>query len=79
VGGGEGETSAALSQWRRLHCRVAAAKCGVEAGELEKGEAVFDPFKLTKILQDSPSHRIFRRMYRVLNIDKKITNYTVCL
>jgi hypothetical protein len=38
-----------------------------------------DPFKLSKILQDSPSHRIFRRMYGALNVDKKITNCTVCL
>jgi hypothetical protein len=30
-----------------------------------------DPFKLPKILQDSPSHRIFRRMHGVLNVGKK--------
>jgi hypothetical protein len=42
-------------------------------------QAVFTSFKIPKILQDSPSHRIFRRMHRVLNIGKKITNYTVCL
>jgi hypothetical protein len=38
-----------------------------------------DPFKLPKILQDSPSHRIFRHMYGALNVGKKITNCTVCL
>jgi hypothetical protein len=38
-----------------------------------------DPFKLSKILQDSPSHRIFRHMYGALNVGKKITNCTVCL
>jgi hypothetical protein len=38
-----------------------------------------DPFKLPKILQDFSSHRIFRRMHGVLNVGKKITNYTVCL
>jgi hypothetical protein len=26
-----------------------------------------------------PSHRIFRRMHEALNVDKKITNYIVCL
>jgi hypothetical protein len=36
-------------------------------------------FKVSKILQDSPSHRIFKRMYGALNIGKKITNYTVWL
>jgi hypothetical protein len=36
-------------------------------------------FKILKILQDSPSHRIFERMHGALNIDKKITNYTVWL
>jgi hypothetical protein len=41
-------------------------------------EALFRCFKIPKILQDSPSHRIFRRMHEALNIGKKITNYTVC-
>jgi hypothetical protein len=40
---------------------------------------VFSSFKIPKILQDSLSHRIFRRMYGALNIGKKITNYTVWL
>jgi hypothetical protein len=30
-----------------------------------------DPFKLPKILQDSSSHRIFRRMHGALNVGKK--------
>jgi hypothetical protein len=30
-----------------------------------------DPFKLPKILQDFPSHRIFRRMHGILNVGKK--------
>jgi hypothetical protein len=41
--------------------------------------AVFSSLKILKILQDSPSHRIFGRMHGVLNVGKKITNYTVCL
>jgi hypothetical protein len=40
---------------------------------------VFRSFKLLKILRDSPSHRIFRRIHRALNTSKKITNYTVWL
>jgi hypothetical protein len=32
-----------------------------------------------KSFQDSPLHRIRRHMYIALNVDKKITNYTVCL
>jgi hypothetical protein len=39
--------------------------------------AVFSSFKILKILQDSPSHRIFGRVHGALNIGKKITNYTV--
>jgi hypothetical protein len=42
-------------------------------------KAVFSSFKISKILQDSPSHQIFRRMHGALNIGKKITNYTVLL
>jgi hypothetical protein len=34
-------------------------------------EGVFSCFKLLKILQDFPSYRIFRRMNKALNIDKK--------
>jgi hypothetical protein len=34
-------------------------------------QAVFSSFKILKILQDSPSHQIFRRMHRALNIGKK--------
>jgi hypothetical protein len=37
---------------------------------------LFSSFKLPKILQDSPSYRIFGRMHGALNIGKK-TNYTV--
>jgi hypothetical protein len=33
----------------------------------------------SKSFQDSSSHRIYRHMYRTLNIDKKIINYIVCL
>jgi hypothetical protein len=33
--------------------------------------AAFRSFKDLKILQDSPSHRIFRRIHRALNIGKK--------
>jgi hypothetical protein len=34
-------------------------------------EAVFSSFKIPKILQDSPSHRIFGHMHGALNIGKK--------
>jgi hypothetical protein len=40
-------------------------------------EALFSFFKVPKILQDFPSHRIFGRIYKALNIGKKIINYTV--
>jgi hypothetical protein len=30
-----------------------------------------------KFFQDSPSHRIFRRIHKTLNIDKNKTNFTV--
>jgi hypothetical protein len=36
-----------------------------------KTKAVFRSLKLPKILQDSLSHRIFRRMHGVLNVGKK--------
>jgi hypothetical protein len=42
-------------------------------------KAVFSSFKILKILQDFPSHQIFGRMHRALNVGKKITNCTVCL
>jgi hypothetical protein len=42
-------------------------------------KGVFRFFKILKILEDSPSHRIFGHMYGALNIGKKITNYTVLL
>jgi hypothetical protein len=38
---------------------------------------VFRYLKVQKILQDFPSHRIFRYMHGALNIGKKITNYTI--
>jgi hypothetical protein len=41
-----------------------------------KIKAVFSSFKILKILQDSPSHRIFGHVHGALNIGKK-TNYTV--
>jgi hypothetical protein len=34
-------------------------------------EGAFSSFKIPKILQDSPSHRIFRRIHETLNIGKK--------
>jgi hypothetical protein len=34
-------------------------------------KGVFRYFKLPKILQDYPSHRIFERIHRALNIGKK--------
>jgi hypothetical protein len=49
----------------------------IVGGKLVK--AVFSYFKISKILQDSLSHRIFGQMHRVLNVGKKITNCTVCL
>ena len=32
-----------------------------------------------KKIQDSPSHRIFGRIYGVLNIDKNKNNFTICM
>jgi hypothetical protein len=49
----------------------------VRAHILIKG--AFSSFKIPKLLQDYLLHRIFRRMHEALNIDKKITNYTVWL
>jgi hypothetical protein len=49
------------------------------ANEKIMNEGAFSYFKVPKILQDSPSHRIFGRMHEALNIDKKIINYTVWL
>jgi hypothetical protein len=46
---------------------------------IKNTQAVFSLFKIPKILPDFPSHQIFRRMHRALNIGKKITNCTVCL
>jgi hypothetical protein len=58
----------------RIHC------AGVLAPALQAtAQAVFSSFKIPKILQDFPSHQIFRRMHEALNIGKKITNYTVWL
>ena len=34
-------------------------------------EALFRCIQKSKILQDSPSHRILRHMHETLNIDKK--------
>jgi hypothetical protein len=40
--------------------------------------ALFSCFKVPKILQDFSSHRIFGRMHRVLNIDKKLITQFGC-
>jgi hypothetical protein len=37
----------------------------------EPTQGAFSSFKVPKILQDSLSHRIFRRMHGVLNVGKK--------
>jgi len=42
-------------------------------------KGLFRCIQKPKSLQDSPSHRILRHMHGALNIDKKITNYTVYL
>jgi hypothetical protein len=36
-----------------------------------KTKALFRLFKISKILQDSPSRQIFGRMYGALNVGKK--------
>jgi hypothetical protein len=38
---------------------------------LQTDKALFGCFKVSKILQDFSSHRIFKRMYKALNIGKK--------
>jgi hypothetical protein len=47
------------------------------AEDLRPTEVVLSSFEIPKILKDFSSHQIFRRMHGALNIDKKITNYTV--
>jgi hypothetical protein len=49
----------------------------LQASHWSSSMAVFSCFKLPKILQDFPSHRMFGRMHRTLNIGKKITNFIV--
>ena len=45
---------------------------------MKNARALFSSPKILQNFSDSPSHRIFRRMLRVLNIDEKIkTNCTV--
>jgi hypothetical protein len=46
-------------------------RCYVFLEQQELYSALFSCFKVPKKFQDSPSHRIFGRMYEVLNIDKK--------
>jgi hypothetical protein len=36
-----------------------------------KSKAVFSFFKISKILQDFPSHQIFERIHGALNVGKK--------
>jgi hypothetical protein len=66
-----------------LHCswesRCESSRIGINEREACSAESKTDPtktlFSSQKILQnfsDSPSHRIFRHMHEVLNIDKKI-------
>jgi hypothetical protein len=62
---------------REKHCWMAADSA--DKFKRTGCKAVFTSFKIPKILQDSPSHRIFERMHGVLNVGKKITNYIVCL
>jgi hypothetical protein len=50
--------------------------CGRISG---RNKAMFSLWQNAKSFQDSPSHRIYRHMYRALNVGKKITNYIVCL
>jgi hypothetical protein len=42
-----------------------------QTSSLTTTEGVFSFFKILKILRDSPSHQIFRRMHEALNIGKK--------
>jgi len=41
-----------------------------DAGQPRDNKALFTSMQKLKIFQDSPSHRIFIRMHKVLNIDK---------
>jgi hypothetical protein len=52
------------SMWRNRWGSVASAGRG-------SAQAVFRSLKISKILQDFPSHRIFGRMHAVLNVGKK--------
>jgi len=53
---------------------IAWARCGDVEGHRDAARRDHLPASLRpqkpKTLQDSPSHRILRHMYRVLNIDK---------
>jgi hypothetical protein len=59
-----GADSAPFPGWRIRRAWSAAGDDGDSGG-------VFRYFKLSKILQDFSSHRIFEHMHETLNIDKK--------
>jgi hypothetical protein len=61
--------------WATLYICVMLLRCrlntsGIPEGILES-RVLFSFTSFCRIFQDSPSHRIFRRMYEALNIDKK--------
>jgi len=43
---------------------------GPNLGDIKQFKALFSSQKILQNFSDSPSHRIFRRMHRVLNIDE---------
>jgi hypothetical protein len=58
------------------HIQIQAAVCARETRVhycilISTSKGVFSSFKILKNLQDSPSHRIVRRMHEALNIGKK--------
>jgi len=67
---------------RLLRCRCHLASTRVPIGRYRRlvsphlipndagGKALFSSLKILQNFSNSPSHRIFRRMYEVLNIDK---------
>jgi hypothetical protein len=63
----------------RRRCRGSASRMFIteplgsreDACDQRKLWQCLDAFKLSKILQDSSSHRIFRRMHGALNVGKK--------
>jgi hypothetical protein len=44
---------------------------------LRRGRNLHRPRLIPKFFTLSPSHQIFKHMYRAINVDKKITNCTV--